>query len=142
VSILAGGLYAYDHYPNPAPPGYTWIAWTGLPINGDVTIGSSGATLPFQVVHHETHTTAFQLSAAWLGSSSRSLARPLVLSIGPDQTFRGSLFVPSPPDGCTYRVVVILTAPSQINPVTKEPQTWSINADIHNPNRSLKTCKL
>jgi hypothetical protein len=141
VSLLAGGVYAYEHYPNPAPPGYTWIAWTGPPINGDITSGSAGITLPFQIDHHESGTTTFILSAAWLGASSRPLASPLTLSIGPDRTFHGLVYVPPLPDGCTYRIVVVLTAVRQISPLTNKPQTWSMNADIHDPNKSLKTCK-
>ena len=45
VSLLAGGLYAYDHLPHPAPAGYTWMAWTGPPIKGDIAIGSAGTKL-------------------------------------------------------------------------------------------------
>lgn len=142
VSLLAGGVYAYDHYPNPAHSGYTWIAWAGSPIKGDITVGSAGITLLFQIVHDETDTTTFRLSAAWLGTSSKPLARPLALSIGPNQTFQGSLFIPPLPDGCTYRIVMVLTAARRISPLTKKPQTWSINADVHDPYKSLKTCKL
>jgi hypothetical protein len=141
VSLLGGGLYAYDHLPHPAPVGYTWITWTGPKIESDVTVGSAGTRLSFQIVHHQSDTTTFRLSAAWLGSSSRPLAKPVTLSIGPDQTFRGTLFVPPLPDGCTYRIVVALTATRQIDPLTNQQQSWSINADIHDPNKSLKTCK-
>ena len=141
MSLLAGGLYAYDHLPHPAPAGYTWMAWTGPPIKGDIAIGSAGTKLGFQIVHHQSDTTTFKLSAAWLGSTSRPLAKPLTFSIGPNQTFRGALFVPPLPDGCTYRIVVALTAARQIDPLTKKPQTWSINADVHDPSKSSKTCK-
>jgi len=141
VSLLVGGLYAYDHLPHPAPTGYTWIAWTGIPINGDIAVGSAGTKLGFQIVHHQSNTTTFRLSAVWLGTPSRPLARPVTLSIGPNQTFRGALFVPQLPDGCTYRIVVALTAARQIDPLTKKPQTWSINADVHDPSKSLKTCR-
>jgi hypothetical protein len=55
--------------------------------------------------------------------------------IGPDQTFQGALFVPPLPDGCTYRIVITLTAAQRA-----DPQTWSINADVHDPGKSTKTC--
>jgi hypothetical protein len=141
VSLLAGGLYAYDHLPHPAPVGYTWIAWTGPQIKGNIAVGSTGTSLHFQIVHHQSDTTAFRLSAAWLGNTSQPLAKPLTLSIGPDRTFQGAVFIPPLPTGCTYRIVVVLTAARQINPLTKKPQTWSINADVHDPHKSSKTCK-
>lgn len=141
VSFLAGGLYAYDHSPHPAPAGYTWIAWTGPSNQKDIVISSTGKRLYFQIVHHESYTTRFKLTAAWLGSTSQPLAKPLTFNVGPDQTFQGSLFVPPLPDGCTYRIVVGLTAAQQIDPLTKKPQTWSINADVHDPSKSSKMCK-
>jgi hypothetical protein len=141
VSLLGGGLYAYDHLPHPASTGYTEIAWTGHQIDGDVAIGRVGSGLGFQIVHHQSVATTFRLSAAWLGTPSRPLAKPVTLSIGPNQTFRGTLFLPPLPDGCTYRIVVTLTATRLINPLTKKLQTWSINVDVHEPSKSLKTCK-
>ena len=141
TSLLAGGLYAYDHLPHPTPTGYTWIAWTGPPIKGDIAIGSVGLNLGFQIAHHQSGTTTFKLSAVWLGSTSQPLAKPLAFSIGPNQTYRGALFVPPLPDGCTYRIVVVLTAAQQIDPLTQRPQTWSINADVHDPGKSSKACK-
>jgi hypothetical protein len=141
VSLLAGGLYAYDHLPHPAPTGYTWIAWTGVPIRGDIAVSPTGTSLTFQIVHHEPKTTVFQLSAAWMGSPSRPLAKPVTLRIGPDQTFRGTLFVPQLPNGCTYRVQVALTALEQIDPLTRTPQTWSIDADVRDPSKSLRSCR-
>jgi hypothetical protein len=141
VSLLGGGVYAYNQLPHPAPPGYTWIDWTGPQIKGDILVGSAGAKLGFQIVHHEPTTTSFHLSATWLGTPSRPLAKSLSLSIGPNQTFRGALFVPPLPNGCTYRIVVALTASRQNDPLTNKPQTWSINADIRDPTKSLKTCK-
>jgi hypothetical protein len=141
VSLLAGGLYAYQHLSHPAPAGYTWIDWTGSPITGDITISSTGAKLGFEIVHHQSDTTTFKLSAVWLGSPSRALAKPVTLSIGPNQTFRGALFVPPLPNGCTYRIMVALTASRQIDPLTKKPQTWSINADVHDLSKPPKTCK-
>jgi hypothetical protein len=141
VSLLAGGLYAYDHLPQPAPTGYTWMDWTGPPITGNITIGSTGTTLSFQVVHHQSDTTTFKLSAAWLGSPSTPLAKPLTFSIGPNQTFRGALLIPPLPNGCTYRIEVELTAARQIDPLTQKPQNWSINADVRDPSKPSKTCK-
>jgi hypothetical protein len=142
VSLLGGGVYAYNQLPHPAAPGYTWIDWTGRQITGDISVGSAGAKLGFQIVHHEPDTTSFQLSATWLGTPSRALAKSLTLSIGPNQTFRGALFVPPLPNGCTYRIVVTLSASRQNDPLTNKRQTWSINADIHDPTKSpLKTCK-
>ncbi len=140
--LLGGGLYTYDHLPHPAPSGYTWIAWTAPPSDNGVTVvGSSGTKLGFRIVHHQSDTTSFRLTAAWLGTQARPLAKSLTFSIGPDKTFQGALVVPSLPDGCTYRVVVTLTAIRQIDPMTKKLQTWSINADIHDPSKSLKICK-
>jgi len=141
ISLLAAGLYAYDHLPHPAPTGYTQMAWTGPPIKGDIAVSSTGAKLRFEIVHRQSDTTTFRLSAAWLGTTSRPLAKPMSLSIGPNQTFRGSLLIPTLPDGCTYRIVVVLTATRQIDPLTKEPQTWSINANVHDPRKSPKMCK-
>ena len=141
VSLLTGGLYAYDRLPHPAPVGYTWMAWTDPSSKGDIAVGSAGTTLSFQIVHHQSDTTTFTLSAAWQGSSSRPLAPPVTFSIGPEQTFRGGLFVPPLPDGCTYRILVALSAARQIHPLTKKPQAWTINADVHDPGKSLKTCK-
>jgi hypothetical protein len=141
LSLLAGGLYVYDRLPHPAPTGYTWIAWTGPPITGDIATGSVGTKLRFQIVHHQSDTTTFKLSATWLGAPSKPLAQPVTFSIGPSQTFRGSLFVPPLPNGCTYRIVVVLTAVRQLDPLTKKPQTWSINADVHDPSLTSKACK-
>jgi hypothetical protein len=141
ASLLVGGLYAYEHLPHPAPVGYTWIAWTGPQIKGDIAIGSAGSPLHFQIVHHQPGRTAFRLSAAWLGSTSQPMAKPLTLSIGPDQTFHGAVFIPPLPNGCIYRIVVALTAVRQIDPLTKKPQIWSINADVQDPGKSSRTCK-
>jgi hypothetical protein len=141
ISLLAGGLYAYDHLPRPAPAGYTLIAWTyPKQFESDVSIGSAGTDLRFQIIHHQPDTTTFQLTAELLGTPSRPVANPVNISIGPDRTFRAALFVPSPPNGCTYRLVVTLTAARQIDPLTKSPETWSINADIHDPAKSARAC--
>ncbi len=141
AALLAGGLYAYERLPHPAPTGYTWMAWTGPRISGPVAIGSSGSDLRFQIVHHQPDTTIFRLSAMWLGSPPRTLANPLTVRIGPDKTFQGILFVPPLPDGCTYRIVVALTTAPQIDPLIKQAQSWSINADVYEPGKPSKTCK-
>jgi hypothetical protein len=140
-SLLAGGLYAYAHSPRPAPAGYTFMAWMGPPITGDIVVGVAGTKLHFQIAHRESDTTTFRLSAMWMGSPSRPLAKAVTLSIGPHETFRGALFVPPLPDGCTYRIALDLTAPRLTNPLTKKTQTWSINADVHDPNKSSKSCE-
>ena len=67
VCLLAGGLYAYDHLPHPAPTGYTWMAWTGPPIEGDIAIGSAGKKLSFQIVHHQSDTTIVQVERGVAG---------------------------------------------------------------------------
>jgi hypothetical protein len=141
MSLLGGGLYVYDHHPQSASAGYTWMAWTGPQIKDNIAVGSTGTELHFQIVHRQSDTTTFRLSAAWLGTPSRPLAKSLTLSIGPNRTFQGALFVPPLPDGCTYRIVVSLTASRQVDPLTKRPPTWSINADVYAPGKSLKACK-
>ena len=141
IGLLVGALYAYDHLPRPAAIGYTWMAWTGPPIKGNIAVGSAGTKLGFEIVHHQSDTTTFRVTAAWLGTSSQPLARPMTLSIGPDKTFRAALFVPPLANGCTYRIVVALTATRQIDPQTKRLRTWSINADVYNPGKSLQACK-
>jgi hypothetical protein len=140
IGLLAGSLYAYDHLPRPVPVGYTWMAWTGPPITGDIAVGSSGTKVGFKIVHRQSETTSFRLTAAWLGSSSRPLAKPLNLSIGPDKTFRAALFIPPLSNGCTYRIVVALTATRQMDPQTNRLRTWSINADVHDPGKPRKAC--
>lgn len=141
VSLLAGGLFAYDDLSHPAPTGYTWMAWTSPHVRGDVPVGSAGTELHFQIVHHQSDRTTFRLSAVWLGSPSRAVAKPLTFSIGPDHTYKGALFVPPLPDGCTYRIVVALTAAMQADPRDTKSRTWSINADVRDPGKSLKTCR-
>ena len=141
VSLLAGGLYTYDHLRQPAPTGYTSMAWTGRPITGVLSIGSTGKTLHFQIVHHEPETTSFRLSAIWLTNPLRPLAKTLNFSIGPDQKFQGALLVPPLPDGCIYRIGVALTATRQLDPLTNNLQTWSINVEVHDPAKSKKRCQ-
>jgi MFS family permease len=140
IGLLCSGLYVYDHHRGPAPPGYTWIAWTGSRVTGALAEGAGGMTLPFQIVHHQSGTTTFEVSAVWYGSPSRPLAAPQTVSIGPDRTFYGTLHVPPLPGGCTYRLTVVLTAPGQIDPLTRKPQTWSINADVYDRANPAKAC--
>jgi hypothetical protein len=141
ATLLGAGLYTYDHLPHPAPTGYTWIAWTGPQVKNGVAVGSAGTKLGFRIVHHQSDTTNFRLTAAWLGARMQPLAKSLAFSIGPGKTFQGALVVPPIPNGCIYRIVVTLTAMRQIDPMSKKPETWSINADVHDPSKSLKTCK-
>lgn len=138
--LLASGLYTYDHLPRPTPIGYTSIAWTGPQVKTAISIGPKGKELSFQIIHHQPDTTAFRLSAIWLGNPSQSLAEPLDFNIGPNRTFRGSLLIPPLPDGCTYRVVVALTATRHVDPLTNKQETWSINADVHDPAKPTKRC--
>lgn len=141
AALLGGGLYTYDHLPRPAPAGYTWIAWTGPQLKNGIAVGLPGTKLAFRIVHHQSDTTSFRLTAAWLGAQTQPLAKPLAFSIGPGKTFQGALVVPPITNGCTYRIVVTLTAIRQIDPMNKKPETWSINADIHDPGKSLKACE-
>ena len=141
ATLLSAGLYTYDHLPRPAPTGYTWIAWTGPQVKNGVAVGLPGTKLAFRIVHHQPDTTNFRLSAAWLGARTQPLAKALAFRIGPGKTFQGALVVPSIPNGCTYRIVVTLTAIQQIDPMNKKPETWSINADVHDSSKSMKTCK-
>jgi hypothetical protein len=139
--LLGGAAYAWDRIPYPAPAGYTWMAWTGPPIKGVIAVGSGGTELPFKIVNRQPDTTVFRLEAVWLDTPSRLVAKPRTFSIRPDQTVRSTLFVPPLPNGCTYRIVVSLTAPLQVDPLTKTPSRWSLNADVHDPSKSLKTCR-
>jgi hypothetical protein len=139
AALLAGGLYAYERLPHPAPTGYTWMAWTRPQIKGAIAIGSVGTDLRFQIVHHQSDTTTFRLSAVWLGSPARPLAKSVTFRIGPNRTFHGTLFVPPLPDACIYRIVVALTTAPQIDSPTQQTQTWSINADVYDPGK--KACK-
>jgi hypothetical protein len=140
LGLLVGGAYAIEHVPHPAPTGFTWIAWAAPITKGDVSIGSSGARLPFQIRHQQSDTAGFKLEAEWIGNPSRPLAKPLSLTVGPNQTLRGDLFVPPLPNGCTYRLVVTLTAVHETDQFTKQAQTWSIDADVRDPSKSSKAC--
>lgn len=140
ASLLAGASYAYERLPHPAPVGYTWMAWTGPQVKGDIVMGSAGTELRFQIVHHESNTTTFRLSAVWAGAPLRPLAKSLILKIGPNRTFKGTLFVPPLPDGCTYRLVMLLANVRRTSPLTHRPQIWSLDADVHDPTKSSKKC--
>ncbi len=141
LSLLGGGAYTYDHLSHQAPADYIGMAWTGPPVKGVIAIGSGGAKLPFQVVRRQPGRATFRLTAAWLGHPSQFLAGPLTVAIGANQTVRGALVVPPPPDGCTYRIVVTLTATRPADSLTRQPQTWSLNADVHDPGKSRETCQ-
>jgi hypothetical protein len=141
-SLLTGGALAYTHVSHPATTGYTQIAWTGSSITGDITVGSSGAKLPFEIVHQQSDTTVFRLSAAWMGASTEPLAPPVTLRIGPRKTVHGVLTIPAPPGGCIYHIVVTLAAPGLIDPLTKRLQTWSINIDVRRSAQLRQVCAL
>lgn len=141
ATVLAGGLYAYDHLPHPAADGYTWMAWTGPRIHGDIAIGTRGSELHFEIAHRQSGKARFRLAAMWLATPMVPVAKPVTLTIGPHSTFGGTLFVPPLPDGCTYRIVVDLTALRQVNPLTKKTQSWSINVDVRDPRKSSRACK-
>lgn len=141
VALLGGGIYAQAQLPRPAAGGgYTWLAWTGPRITGVSTIGPHGIELHFQVVHHGSGTAAYRLRAIWMSTPARSLTAPMTVRIGPYRTFHGALFIPPLPDDCTYRVVVTLTALRQLDPLTRHPQTWSVNADVHDRDKPARTC--
>lgn len=141
AGLLAGGLYTYNRLPQPAAPGYVSMAWTGPQITRSIPVGAGGAELHFQVIHRQSETTAFRLSATWLTNPVRALAKPLNINIGPNDTFQGTLDIPPPPDGCTYRVVVTLTALRQVDPLTKKQQAWSLNADVYDPAKPQRGCR-
>jgi len=138
--LLGGGLFVYDHLPHPSPVGYTAIAWTDQRVTQTIAVSPGGANLHLQIIHHETYNTTFVLSADWLGKTLRPLSRPLSFRMGPDQTYGATLYVPPLPNGCTYRIVVTLSAPDQPDFQTKKVETWSINADVHDPTKSQKKC--
>lgn len=141
LGLLAGGVYLQAHLSHPAPVGYTWMAWEHPKGTGEFTSGSAGTKLPFKIVHRQAGSNTFRLSAAWQGSPPGSLAKPLALRLGPNRTFNAALFVPSLPRGCTYRVVITLTATRQLDPFTRRPQNWSINAWVHGQGKPRKMCK-
>ena len=136
VALLAGGTYGYLHVHHPAPVGYTWIAWSGAQVKGVTSVGGAGITMPFEIEHQQADTAAFRLTAAWTGADRQhSLARPVTVKIGPNQTMRGALAIPPPPGGCTYRIVVTMTELGQAH-----PQSWSINADVRHQGKRQNAC--
>jgi len=141
LSLLAGGVYMQAHLSRPAPAGYTWLAWEHPKGTAEFTTGSAGTKLPFKIVHRQAGSSSFRLSAAWQGSPPGSLAKPMALRLGPNQTFNAALFVPPLPRGCTYRVVITLTATRQLDPFTRRPQNWSINAWVYGQGKLRKMCK-
>ena len=140
VSVLIGGTYFYEHLSSPPSTGYTQLAWTSTRENSAIAVGPAGTRLFFQIDHRQHNQASFKLSAAWEGSSARPIAKPLILSIGPNKTLRGELVVPAPPGRCTYRVVLTLTEINQVDPLTKQQPSWSINADIHGSGKSRSIC--
>jgi hypothetical protein len=141
LSLLVGGVYLRAHLPHPAPVGYTLMAWEYPQGTGEITVGSVGTKLPFEIIHRQASTATFRLSAAWQGRPSGSLAKPQALRLGPNETFHAALFVPSLPRGCTYRVVITLTATRELDPFTRRLQSWSINAWVHGQGKLQRMCK-
>lgn len=140
VSLLVGSVYFYDHLPGPSDTGYTQLAWASARESSSIAVGPEGTRLYFEIVHRQPRQALFRLSAVWQGSSSRTIAKPLTLSIGPGKTFRGDLFVPAPPGRCIYRLVVTLTEMNQVDPLTKHQPTWSVNANVHKSGKSRSAC--
>jgi len=139
VGLLGGGVYAFEHHQGPAAPGYTWLAWSG-PQPDDLALGGHGGQLRFEIVHHQGLPATYKLAAAWLGRPSRTLAPPVTFTVGPDQTYHGSLSIPALPDRCTYRLELVLTAEHQVDPLTRGTPTWTINADVHGTGPASRTC--
>ncbi len=141
LSLLAGGVYLQAHLSHPAPVGYTWMAWEYPQGTSEFTVGSAGTKLPFEITRRQASPATFRLSAAWQGRPSGALAKPLALRLGPNQTFHAALFVPPLPHGCTYRIVIMLTATRELDPFTRRPKSWSINAWVHGQGKLRKMCK-
>jgi hypothetical protein len=141
LSLLVGGVYLQAHLSHPAPAGYTWLAWEHPQGTGEFTVGPAGSRLPFEIVQRQAGLTSFQVSAAWQGRPAGSLAKPMALRLGPNQTFHATLLVPPLPRGCTNRVVITLTATRQLDPYTRRSQSWSINAGVQGRGRPRKTCQ-
>ena len=108
VSLLIGGLYFYDHLPSPpASTAYTQLSWDSTQGN-IITVGRSGTKLAYEISNLQPAWAAYRVSAVWEGTSEQPLAKPLTLSVGPNKTIRGTLFVPPPPTSCVYRIAVTL----------------------------------
>lgn len=140
VSLLACGVYFYDHLAHPTPAGYTQLAWTTTEGKAAIAVGPSGVKLHFNIIHQQATEARFRLSATWEGVSARPLVKPLSFSIGPDKTFRGSLLVPPLPARCTYRIIITLVAIGQVDPLTKQQPTWSINTNVHTSGKTQSAC--
>lgn len=137
--LLFGGVYYYQHIPHPAAPGYAELAWTNVGRQNTVAIGPAGSRLTFEIISEQAQ-TRFRLSAEWEGRSSRVLAAPVTFSMGPDKTYHGSLFVPSPANSCMYRVVLTMVAVGQKDPLTGHQRTWTLNANVHEQGVSGNAC--
>ena len=136
VVLLGGAAYGYAKGPRPVPVGYTWLAWSGPRIDGVVSVGRSGLTLPFQIGHEQSAAAEFTLAADWTGGGRQhQIARPVTVRVGPDKTVSGSLAIPQPPGGCAYRLVVSLT---EIG--VAHGQTWTINASVRRSSAGSAGC--
>lgn len=140
VALLCGGVYFSDHLPHPAPVGYTELAWTQARDQSTIAVGPAGAKLSFKVMSHQLFPTHFRLSSEWMGAPGRPLSKPVTFTLEPDRTLTGTLFVPPPPDQCTYRIVVTLVALGEKDPLTGHQPSWSINATIRQPGTSGNAC--
>lgn len=136
IALLVGGTYSYMHGSRPEPSDYTWIAWSGPPVTGIISVGPSGTSLPFTIEYHAATSGEYQLAATW-GSSTdpHSLAKPVSLQLRPESTMNGRLSIPDPPGGCTYRIVVTLT---QLHGAAH--RSWSINADVRGRAARANVC--
>ena len=141
VALLCGGVYFYDHLPHPAPVGYTELAWTqSARDQSTIAVGPEGAKLSFKVMSHQSSPAHFRLSSEWMGVPGRSLSKPVTFTLEANRTLTGTLFVPPPPDNCTYRIVVTLVGLGEKDPLTGHQPTWSINANIRQPGTSGSAC--
>jgi hypothetical protein len=139
LSILAASVYTWDHIGHPAPAGYTAIAWTGVRNNGVVAIGRGGKDLTFKIIHRQPDTGAYSLEAGFVGQPPRVIAGPLPLRAGPDKTLAGRLHVPSLDTGCTYRLIVTLTA-QQPHAAHAHARSWSINLNVYGLDQPRRGC--
>ena len=84
---------------SPSASGAHWLHLDGVDGSSSPRqISPSAPPAPnfsFQIVHHQSDNTTFQLTAAWLGNPSQPLAKSVALSVGPNQTYQGTLVVPS-----------------------------------------------
>jgi hypothetical protein len=134
--LLGGAAYGYAKGPRPSPVGYTWLAWTGPRIDGVISVGRSGRTLPFVIRHEQSAAAEFRLTADWTGDGRQhQLAVPVTVRVGADKTVSGRLAIPQPPGGCAYRLVVSLTEIGAAH-----AQTWTINADVRRSSPGSAGC--